>query len=160
MHNRTRMLFQQFTCGASILVMAPALIWCMDQHNQNSAIEYKRCSNNYQTTITAYDNGLAVGWAIYYKNELLRLQVNPSHQKRTIGTKLFIACLQDIASHKYEHAHWHAHQSIPFYQRFGAKITQMLSEKPLHSSALMEFVFSRDGDPQINYQQHRLTKKE
>lgn len=111
--------------------------------------EHKIRYTDSRDAILALKNNSMIGLIMYDKNAISWMRVDKKYQGQGIGSELFVQCLETIAQ-DYDRAHWLAEKSIPFYQRFGARICDPYYAPKTSSDAEMEFVFKRDGNPREN----------
>lgn len=134
----------------AVLIFITALTHAMEQDGISFIKKNRHTAS--RDAVLAIKNNRQIGCILYDKDEIFWMRVDQEFQGMGIGSKLFIQCLNEISKY-YDHAKWNAEKSIDFYKRFGAKINDYGYVPGVSTDAFMEFVFSRDGDPEENLKQ-------
>lgn len=106
---------------------------------------------NNDRVIEAQFRSIPIGSITRNQNQITKLWVDSEWQDKSVGSHLFITCLDSIKQ-DYNSAYWLAVNTKKFYERFGARSVAHVPGDP--NSALMEFSFIQDGNPRINIENY------
>lgn len=128
--------------------------------HHDPTIKYIQEDRNDYFCILAEKDDITIGFIKFEDNHIMQLDVIDGHKGNGVGATPFLAALQHIKAQGHSKAEWFASRSMPYYQQFGAHtITAWKQKGCKYPSALMEFDFSRDGNPHHNFKKTRSLKK-